>query len=173
MTAVEDGFVSPGSKGFLIKQDHRDAPAVRKTRSRGFADLGGLPGEPTHREIDWLVFSKELKGGGRPDWMATLVYPAPAEGIDPSRVSVDRIDLSDDDAAGYRIRTKDREDLVILSDGTYRHFTGTIAGDFTFARISFSGGAVDYAGFTHASRITIAGMPAQSFAGRTDFEYQR
>ncbi|MCK5574106.1 MAG: alginate lyase family protein, partial [Bacteroidetes bacterium] len=50
MTAIEEGFVSSGENGFLIKQDRRDAANVRRMKSRGEADLGGLQNEPPHRE---------------------------------------------------------------------------------------------------------------------------
>ncbi len=112
MTAIEDGFISTGENGFLIKQDRRDAANISRTRSQGGANLGGLQNEPTHREIDWLVFSKALKGDRRSDRMATLIYPfASTGGIVPADVSVERVDLKDDAAVGYRVRTKDREDL--------------------------------------------------------------
>jgi Heparinase II/III N-terminus/Heparinase II/III-like protein len=174
MTTIEDGFVSTGEKGFLIKQDRRDAANVSRSKSRGWANLGGLPNEPTHREIDWLVFSKELKADRRSDRMATLIYPfASTEGFDPADVSVESLDLKDQAAIGYRVKTKDREDLVILSDGTYRRFTEKIEGDFTYARISAGASGVDYAGFASVTRFVIDGVPGQSFTARRDFEYQR
>jgi hypothetical protein len=174
MTAVGDGFTSTGENGFVIKQDRRDAASVRRTRSQGGANLAGLQNEPTHREIDWLVFSKALKGDRRSDRMATLIYPFDSTGgIVPADVSVERIDLKDSGAVGYRVRAKDREDLIILSDGKYRRFTEKIEGDFTYARISSTAGGVDYAGFTGVSRFKIAGVTDSSFPARRDFEYQK
>ncbi|RPH36805.1 hypothetical protein EHM92_03880, partial [bacterium] len=72
MTTIEEGFVSTGANGFLIKQDRRDASNISRSQSRGFASLGGLPDEPSHREIDWLMFSKALRGDRQSDRMATL-----------------------------------------------------------------------------------------------------
>jgi len=174
MTAIEDGFVSTGENGFLIKQDHGDAANISSIRSQGGANLGGLQNEPTHREIDWLVFRKVLKGDRRSDRMATLIYPfASTKGTVPADVSVESLDLKDKAAIGYRVKMKDREDLVILSDGTSRGFTEKIAGDFTYARISSAAGVVDYAGFTGVARFTIDGVTGQSFTTRRDYEYQK
>jgi hypothetical protein len=174
MMAIEGGFVSTGGNGFLIKQDRGETANVSRTRSQGGANLAGLQNEPTHREIDWLVFSKALKGDPRSDRMATLIYPFTSTGgIVPADVSVERIDLKDSAAVGYRVRTKDREDLIIVSDGTYRKFTGEIEGDFTYARVSSAAGAVDYAGCTAVSRFKINGVTDRSFPARRDFEYQR
>jgi hypothetical protein len=106
--------------------------------------------------------------------MATLIYPfVSTEGIVPADVSVERFDLKDDAAVGYRVRTKDREDLIILSDGTYRKFTEMIEGDFTYARVSSAAGAVDYAGCTAVSRFKINGVTERTFPARRDFEYQK
>jgi len=174
MTAIEDGFASTGENGFLIKQDRRDAPNIRRIKSQGGANLGGLQNEPTHREIDWLVFSKPLKGDRQSDRMATLIYPfASRGGIVPADVWVESLDLKDEAAIGYRVRTKDREDLIILSDGTYRRFTEKIEGDFTYARISSAPGGVDYAGFTGVARFMIEGVTSQSFTTRRDYEYRK
>ena len=137
------------------------------------ANLAGLQNEPTHREIDWLVFNKALKGDRRLDRMATLIYPFDSRGIVPADVSVESLDLKDEAAIGYRVKTKDREDLVILSDGTYRRFTEEIEGDFTYARISSTAGGVDYAGFTGVSTFVINGVTDKSFPARRDYEYQK
>ena len=174
MRTIDDGFVSTGENGFLIKQDHRDADNVSRIRSRGDANLGGLQNEPTHRDIDWLLFRKALKGDRQSDRMATLIYPFSSPGgIVPAEVSVESLDMKDEGAIGYRIKTTDREDLIILSDGTYRRFTEGIEGDFRYARVSSAGGAVDYAGFTGVTRFKIDGLTGQSFTARRDFEYQK
>ncbi len=174
MTPVKGGFVSAGETGFLMLHDGRDESRVSSTRSRGFAALGGLPNEPTHREIDWLMFSKTLRGDPRSDRMATLIYPFAASGkILPADVTVERVNLIDDAARGYRVRTKDREDLVILSDGNFRKFTEGIEGDFTYARISSTARGVEYAGFTSVARFRVDGLTEQSFATRRDYEYQK
>ena len=174
MTTTWEGFVSTGENGFLIKQDRRDAPNLSRITSRGGANLAGLQNEPAHREIDWLVFRKALKGDQPSDRMATLIYPfASSGGIVPADVSVESIDLKDKAAIGYRVRTKDREDLIILSDGTYRRFTEKIEGDFTYARISSAAGGVDYAGFTGLTSFMIDGVTGQSFTTRRDYEYQK
>lgn len=174
MTPADDGFVSTGEKGFLIKQDRGDAPNINRTKSRGFAGLGGLPNEPSHREIDWLVFSKALTGNLQSDRMATLVYPfASNREIVPADVSVERLELRDNAAIGYLVSNKDRQDVVILSDGKYRRFTDRIEGDFTFARISSLGGEIDYAGFTRVRKFKIVGAKDQSFSTRRDYEFQK
>ena len=173
MTPIEDGFVSVGENGFLIKQDRRDAPNISRLKLQGGANLAGLQNEPTHREIDWLVFRKALRGDRRFDRMATLIYPFASNGAVPADVSVESLDLKDEAAIGYRVKTKDREDLVILSDGTHRRFTEGIEGDFTYARISSTAGGVDYAGFTGVSRFAINGVTCKSFPARRDFEYQK
>ena len=174
MTEIEDGFVSAGENGFLIKQDRREGPTISRIKSHGEANLAGLQNEPAYREIDWLIFRKTLTGDRRADHMATLIYPfAASTEIDPADVSVESLDLSDDAATGYRITTKDREDLIILSDGTYRKFTEKIEGDFSYARISSTAGMVDYAGFSGVTRFAIDGVTSESFASRRDYEYQK
>ena len=106
--------------------------------------------------------------------MATLIYPfSSAEVIVPADVWVERQDLHDEAAIGYRVKTKDREDLIILSDGTYRKFADEIEGDFTYARISSTGGGVDYAGLTGTTRFMIDGVIHQSFTTRRDYEYKK
>jgi hypothetical protein len=106
--------------------------------------------------------------------MATLIYPfAPSGTFDPADVWVERVDLKDEAAVGYRVKSMDREDLIILSDGAYRSFTEKIEGDFTYARITTDANGVHYAGFTGVSRFVIDGVPGQSFAAKQDFEYQR
>ncbi len=173
MTAIDEGFVSTGENGFLIKQDRRDASNISRSKSRGFASLGGLPNEPSHRELDWLVFSKTLKGDRRLDRMATLIYPfAAAATIVPADVSVEQLDLKDKAAIGYLVSTKDRQDLIILSDGMYRRFTEKVEGDFIYARISSTGRGIDYAGFTRVTKFRIDGIKGHSFPTRRDYEYQ-
>jgi hypothetical protein len=174
MTAIEGGFVSTGDKGFLIKQNNRNAPSVRMSKSLGFSSLGGLPNEPTHREIDWVVFSKTLQGDRQSDRMATLIYPFDSTGtVVPADVSVERLELKDDVAVGYLVATKDRQDIILISDGKYRVFTEKIEGDCTYARISSTDLGVNYAALTHVSRFKIGGMKEQSFKARRDFEYQK
>ena len=172
MKEIEDGFVSMEKPGFLIKQDRRGAPDVQISKSKGYASLGGLPNEPTHREIDWLVFSKALKGIRQSDRMATLIYPFDSiETVVPSEVSVEQLDLKDDAAVGYLVSAKGRQDFVIVSDGKFRRFTDNIAGDFTCARISLTDRGIDYAGFTQVSKFSITGMKVHSFPAKRDFEY--
>ena len=174
MTAIEDGFVSTGAKGFLIKQDRRDSSATTRTRSQGGANLAGLASEPSHRDIDWLVFRKELKGTPHTDRMATLVYPfASSDDVKAAEVTLERLDLKDTVAVGYRVRAGQWEDIVILSDGRARTFTDGIEGDFRYARISARAGAIEYAGCTDVSRYTISGLPSQSFPSRRDHEQQK
>lgn len=174
MTPIPNGFLSSGEVGFLITQDRRDASAISTMKLQGGANLAGLNNEPSHRDIDWLVFRKELRGDRRSDRMATLVYPFAARAdILPAEVFVERVDLLDEAATGYRVHTRDREDLIIISDGAYRKFTERIEGDFTYARISAVAGNVDYAGFTNVSRFLVEGIPALTLPTRRSYEYQK
>ncbi len=174
MAATEEGFVATGEKGFLLTQDRRDASSTTRTRSSGFASLGGLQDEPTHREIDWLMFSKELTGDRGSDRIATLIFPyASRADFLPSDISVERIDLKDEAASGYLVKSKDREDLVILSDGKYRRFTEKIEGDFRYGRISSTAAGIKYAGFTGVKTFRVQGVTAKSFPARRDFEYKK
>jgi hypothetical protein len=173
MNELPDGFISRGEKGFVIKQDRRDTQDVQRIRSLGGADLGGLPNEPSHREIDWLIFKKPLTGSPRADRMATLIYPfASSKEADPARITVERVDLPGDSAVAYRVTTAKGQDLVIVSDGSYRKFTDGIEGDFTYARISMTD-KVEYAGFTGVSRYKVPGQAPQTFPARRDHEYRK
>jgi hypothetical protein len=174
MTPIDDGYISVRENGFLVKQDRLDVSAITKSRSMGAAGLGDLPGEVPYRDIDWLVFRKQLKGDRRSDRMATLIYPfASKEQLVPADVSVERIAMKDDVAIGYRVRTGKREDTIIASDGKYRKFTDGIEGDFTYARISSTSGVVDYAGFSGVTKYRIPGITDGSFKTRKDHEYTR
>jgi hypothetical protein len=174
MMEIDDGYISMQDNGFLIKQDHLDAPLITKIKSRGGADLGGLPKEPSHRDIDWLVFRKALTGDRRSDRMATLIYPfASKEGMVPADVAVERLPLNDDAAIGYSVKAGNREDIIIVSDGKYRKFSDVVEGDFTYCRISSTAGGVDYAGFSSVSKFTIDGVTNDSFETRRDYEYNK
>ncbi len=174
MTEIDDGYISLQDNGFLIKQDHRDAINVRRIKSKGGANLGGLPNEPGNREIDWLIFRKRLTGDDQSDRMATLIYPfASKENIAPTDVLVEKLDLKDDAAVGYRVRIANREDIIILSDGKYRKFTDTIEGDFQCCVISSTPGGVDYAGFASVGKFKIAGVTRDSFKIKQDYEYKK
>jgi|GEM_PF-773260 len=174
MTAIDNGYISIQDNGFLIKQDRLDAPDITKSRSTGVANLGDLPNEPSHRDIDWLVFRKQLQRDRRSDRMATLIFPfSSKEQVVAADVSVERITMKDDVAIGYRVRTGKREDTIIASDGKYRKFTDGIEGDFTYARISSTSGVVDYAGFSGVTKYRIQGVTDGSFETRRDHEYNR
>ena len=174
MKETDDGYLSIQDNGFLIKQDHQDAHATQRVLSRGGADLTGLRGEPGNREIDWLIFRKVLAGDPRVNRMATLIYPfASLASCDPADVSVERMALKDTAAMGYRVRTKNREDIVIVSDGTYRKFMDTIEGDFTYGVFSAAGGRIDYAGITGATRYRIDGVGENTLDTRMDWEYKK
>ena len=173
MKELPDGFVSGGQKGFLIKQDRRDARNIQRVRSAGMADLRGLPDEPSHREIDWLIFRKRLTGSPRADRMATLIYPfASSQEVDPARIAVERVDLPGDSAVAYRVTTAKGQDLVIMSDGSYRKFTDGVEGDFLYARISMTD-KVEYAGFTGVSRYKVPGLAPRAFPARRNYEYRK
>jgi hypothetical protein len=173
MVELPDGFISRGEKGFLIKQDWRDAQNFQRIRSAGSADLKGLPNEPSHREIDWLIFRKGLSGNPGVDRMVTLIYPfASSKGIDPTKIAVERVDAPGDSALVCRVTTPEGQDLIIISDGSYRTFIDGIEGDFLYARISMTD-KVEYAGFTGVSRYKIRGLEPQAFEGRRDHEYRK
>ncbi len=174
MMEIDDGYISIQDKGFLIKQDHRDASAIRKIKSKGSADLVGLPNEPAHREIDWLIFRKLLNGDPRVYRMATLIYPfASKEHLNPADVSVEKLDMENDAAIGYLVKTKKQEDVIILSDGIYGKFTDKIKGDFKYGFISSSAGRIDYAGFSDVARYEIAGVSSESFKTKRDYEFKK
>ena len=174
MAETEDGYVSAQDNGFLIKQDHQDAQTTKRILSRGGADLNGLFGEPGNRDIDWLIFRKVLTGDRTVNRMATIIYPfASKASLDPANVSVVRLALKDTAAAGYSVRLKEREDIILVSDGSQRQFTDAIEGDFTYGLISFSAGRVDYAGISGATRYRIDGLGENTFDTRMDFEYRK
>lgn len=173
MTEIEDGFISVQDNGFLIKQDHLDAHQIRKIKSMGGANLGDLPNEPSHRDIDWLVFRKLLTGDRQSDRMATLIYPfASRAHLAPADFSVEKLELLDADAVGYKVKIENRQDIIILSDGKYRKFTDTISGDFKFGLISATKAGIDYAGFANVGKFTIAGVTGDSFKTKRDYEYK-
>lgn len=172
MVELPDGFASTQDRGFVIKHDRRDAGIVR-LRQQGKADLGGLEGEPPYRDIDWLVFRKRLTGERSNDRQATLIYPhATKAGFDAAAISVERVDLADPMAIGYRVRAGGREDLVIISDGFYRRFTDEVAGDFLYAVISRDAAAtVDYVGAVGAVELEVKGGPTETFKEKRDYEF--
>ncbi|MCI0513672.1 heparinase II/III family protein [candidate division KSB1 bacterium] len=173
MSEIEDGFISNQDNGFLIKQDHLDAPHITKIKSQGGADLGGLPNEPAHRDIDWLVFRKLLRGARQSDRMATLIYPfASKERLIPAEFSVEKLELKDTVAIGYKVKTGNQTDIVILSDGKYRKFTDLIEGDFKYGLIRVTAGGVDYAGFSSVGKFKLAGVVSESFKTKKDYEYK-
>ncbi len=173
MQPLADGFASEQERGFIIKQDLRDAANVTRLKQAGDADLSGLEGDNAHRDIDWLIFRKRLQGDRTADCMATLIWPHVAKGgIAPENVTVERVDLKDEVAIGYRVRVGGREDLIIVSDGLYRQFTDKVAGDFLYALISTNeSGVVDYAGFVGVVEFRIAGGPGEVFPVKRDYEY--
>ncbi len=174
MTEIDDGYISVQDNGFLIKQDHLDAPNITRIKSKGGANLGGLANEPSDREIDWLIFRKLLKNDRRSDRMATLIYPfASKEHFVHADVSVEKLDMKDDTAIGYKVKTENREDVIILSDGKYRKFTDKIEGDFKCVRISSTAGVVDYVGFSSVAQFKIDGVMGDSFKTRRDYEYKK
>jgi len=174
MRETDDGFVSTEGSGFLIRQDSHDARATRRVLSRGGADLTGLAGEPEHRDIDWLVFRKVLTGDHGADVMATLIYPfTSTTPLHPADVSVSRVALEDSVAFGYRVRTKDGDDLIILSDGAYRKFTSAVSGDFRYARISTRADRAGYAALSGVTRYAIEGLGENTLPSRMDVEYTK
>ena len=174
MTEIDDGYISVQDNGFLIKQDRLDAPNITRIKSKGGANLGDLPNEPSNREIDWLIFRKLLKNDRRSDRMATLVYPfASKEHLVHADVSVEKLEMKDDTAIGYKVKTENREDVIIVSDGKYRKFTDKIEGDFKCVRISSTAGVVDYVGFSSVAQFKIDGVMGDSFKTRRDYEYKK
>jgi hypothetical protein len=170
MTELKDGFISTQENGFVIKHDQSECSTIEKIKSGGEADLGGLANEPASRRIDWLILRKHSTGLEAADRMATLIMPFAKKEKSSQDVRVEKIQLKDAEAIGYKVITAGREDLILLSDGTYRTFTPQISGDFKLAFISYQNGRVVYAGFTGVGRFALEGKPAHSFAQRQDFE---
>ena len=53
-----------------------------------------------------------------------------------SRSPRERLDMNDTASVGYTVKTKNREDIIIVSDGKHRTFTDKIEGDFTYGFFS-------------------------------------
>ena len=173
MTAIDQGYISNETSGFLIKYDRADAAKIARLKFKGEADLGELPNEPAHREIDWLIFRKQSTGQTRSDRLATLIYPFAAKNeIDPATIWVERMELDDNAATAYRVHSHNRQDVIILSDGKYRKFTEKIEGDFQYGFISHVNGKLDYAEFSQVSKCRIDGE-TKSFSQKRDFAYQQ
>ncbi len=173
---IPDGFASTEDIGFIIKQDHRDSARTTRLLKKGEADLRGLDGEPAHREIDWLIFRKDLTGERQSDRMATLLLPyAAGKRPDPSQVSVEQVVLQDPAALAYRVTVEGRQDLILLSDGKYRTFSKGIAGDFRYARLSYAAdsGRIEAASFVSVARTRIEGLPPLRFDSPRDHEQSR
>lgn len=171
MSETAAGFTSNGKAGFLIVQDRLAESATLRARHKGEANLGGLAGEPSHRDIDWLTFSRNLTGNRSLDRMATLIFPyADRSRFDDSRIFVEQTRLDDPAALAYRVNTPDAEDLVIISDGAQRTFGAGIEGDFNFARIRSVAGKVTYAAFGKVSRFRVPGLAQREFSERRDHE---
>lgn len=174
MRYTQDGFVSNSSTGFVIRQNEEDRPWTRRERSRGLAQLSGLPGEPNHREIDWLVFRRTLAGKVASDRMATLIVPYRPETESLAiGCSVERIDLPDPATVGYRVRLGDREDWVLLSDGKPRDFGRGIQGDFRYALIRFQGEQLKSASLIDTRSFRLPDGHSESFPDRRNHETAR
>jgi hypothetical protein len=105
--------------------------------------------------------------------MVTLIYPfTSSRQIDPTRIAVERADAPGDSAVVCRVTTAEGQDLIIISDGSYRKFTDGVEGDFLYARISMTD-TVQYAGFTGVSRYKVRGLAPQAFPGRRNYEYRK
>jgi hypothetical protein len=173
MTEIGNGFISTQDNGFLITTDSKDGANIEKSKRQGWADLGDLDHEPPHREIDWLIFRKESTGEPERDRMATLIFPfASKTGIHPEDISVEKISMTDTKAIGYRVRSAGTEDIIILSDGTYRTMSDTIEGDFTFGLFSYKNGKLDHASVSGVTSYKVSGGTGKSFAKRQDCEVQ-
>ena len=174
MRPTQDGFISNGNTGFVIRQNEEDRPWTRRERQRGLAQLSGLPGEPNHREIDWLVFRRPLTGKPASDRMATLIAPYRPE-TEPAAMScfVERVELPDPAAVGYRVRLGEREDLILVSDGKPRDFVKGIAGDFRYALLSFRSGHLISASFVETTTFRLQDGTTQTFPERRNHEISR
>lgn len=174
MRPTQDGFISNHNTGFVIRQNEEDRPWTRRERRRGLAQLSGLPGEPNHREIDWLVFRRPLTGKAASDRMATLIAPYRAE-TESAAIScfVERVELPDPATVGYRVRLGDREDLVLLSDGKSREFGNGLAGDFRYALLSFTAGRLVSASFVDTTSFRLADGTTATFPERRNHELSR
>jgi hypothetical protein len=174
MRPTQDGFISNGNTGFVIRQNEEDRPWTRRERQRGLAQLSGLPGEPNHREIDWLIFRRPLTGKPASDRMATLIAPYGPE-TEPVAMSgfVERVELPDPATVGYRVRLGEREDLILLSDGKPRDFGKGIAGDFRYALLSFRSGRLISASFVETTTFRLQDGTTETFPERRNHEISR
>jgi hypothetical protein len=170
MTELKDGFISTQENGFVIKHDCSDSSSIDKIKSSGEADLGGLANEPANRCIDWLILRKRSTGQEASDRMAALIMPFAKKDKSAADVRVEKIQLADAAAMGYKVIAGDREDLILLADGTYRTFTPQIAGDFKMGFISYRNGQVVYAGFSQVGKFALQGKMSRTFPKRQDFE---
>lgn len=173
MTEIEDGFISTQENGFVIKYDRSDGSNIEKIKSSGEADLDGLPNEPANRLIDWLIFRKQSTGNEQSDRMATLIFPFESKKNLATDVWVEKMELLDNTAMGYKVKSGNREDLFILSDGQYRNFTDRIEGDFKLGFISYIDGKLDYFGFSSVEKLKIDGEMSYEFKEKRDFESKK
>jgi len=174
MTEIDNGFISSGDKGFLIAFDNSDSENLLKIKKSGWADLGDLPGEPANREIDWLIFRKESRGNPELDRLATLILPFESKKeIDPSEISITRVNLLDKAGIGYKIKTQFGDDLIILSDGKPRKFTNEIEGDFKYCYIRYQGQDVVKASLSSVKKFKLSNSVKNAFTKNRDFEYRR
>jgi len=171
MVEMEHGYISRQDNGFLITYDAADAPNIRKIQSKGWADLGNLPQEPASREIDWLIFRKSSQGERRADCMATLIYPfVSKKDTQSAGIRVERVELPDKAVLAYEVHTGDSQDLILLSDGQYRTFTDTIAGDFQLGLFNRSQSGLGYAGMVQVGRFRLDGKTV-SLPRKQDYEW--
>jgi hypothetical protein len=174
MTEINNGFISNQENGFLIFSDNSDGLNIKKIKSKGKADLGDLDNEPPNRDIDWLIFRKESKGTAESDRMATLIFPFESKNkINPADISVEKIELNDKTAIGYKVKSGDSEDIIILSDGKYRKFTDKIEGDFRYGFISYKAGKFDYSDFSAVAKYKIEGESEKTFNKKQDYEIKK
>jgi hypothetical protein len=68
-----DGWTSSSGPGLTLAA--ADAARYERRSGKGPADLEGLPGEPSHRLIDWVSFRVKTGGGREPQDIAVLLSP--------------------------------------------------------------------------------------------------
>lgn len=174
MKVADNGFITETSKGFLLKHDSHNPASIEKFQKKGWADLTDIPGEPSSREIDWLIFRKLSSGSKAEDRLATVVYPFKTnDGLKESDVSINMIQMKDDEVACYKVISPGFEDIIIISDGKYRKFTSGIEGDFKYCIVRFQNGEVLKADFSSVKKYVLPGNIKRSFTKRRDDEFSK
>ncbi|MCC7355853.1 MAG: hypothetical protein IT330_19100, partial [Anaerolineae bacterium] len=103
---IGDGWRSEESPGLSLVA--ADATRYERRSGLGPADLTGLPGEPSHRAINWVSFRWVTRGASKPEEIAVLIYPG-QEAVRLTRLA------DAGDGARFRVETEAFSHELILS----------------------------------------------------------